>query len=276
MVSSSVWSLFLFALLAQASTLSLKSPRFTVLDPTGSQIRQESLSAKTLSKPVKLDAKDTLRLAFQVVDDESGKGVQPHQTFLRFYDEKNNEEGIQPVRVTPGGKAKFDLNPSKPPLSLPPTPNQDPLKVSLIIGSPKYDPITIELFDLILPASQPAPQHPDAAAFQTRPEIQHTFRPDHKQPPKPISAVFSLLVAAPWVVLLGLWSQVAPSPTRAFSPSILPFILSLGALEGLLFWYWVDLKLGQVLLYGFFLAIPTVLTGKQALTSIGGQRVGRK
>ena len=58
---------------------------------------------------MKLGEKDILKLTFQVVDKEAGKGVQPHQTFLRFYDEKSGEEGIQPVRVTPGGKAKFEL-----------------------------------------------------------------------------------------------------------------------------------------------------------------------
>jgi len=72
------------------------------------------------------------------------------------------------------------------------------------------------------------------------------------------------------------WSQVAPSPSRLSSLSILSFIVCLGAFEGLLFWYWVDLKLGQVLLYGAGLAIPTVFTGKAALSNIGSHRLGRK
>jgi hypothetical protein len=67
-----------------------------------------SLTHKSLT-PVTLEPKDTLKLTFQVVDKETGKGVQPHQTFLRFYDENTHEEGIQPIRVTPGGKAKFEL-----------------------------------------------------------------------------------------------------------------------------------------------------------------------
>lgn len=50
-----------------------------------------------------------LKFTFQVAESEGGKGVQPHQTFLRFYDEVSGEEGVQPVRVTPGGKAKFEL-----------------------------------------------------------------------------------------------------------------------------------------------------------------------
>ncbi|KAF8960354.1 oligosaccharyl transferase delta subunit [Flammula alnicola] len=273
----SLFPVLLLALAAQASVLTLQSPRFTVTDSTGSQLRSEPVSlAHKASTPVQLGAKDTLKLTFQIVDKDSGKGVQPHQTFLRFYDEKTNEEGIQPVRVTPGGKAKFELNPSRPPLSLPPTPNSDPIKVTLIIGSPLYDPFSIELFDLVLPLSQPAPEHPLEATFHPLPEIKHTFRPEHKSPPRFISAVSAALVLAPWAVLLGMWSQVAPLPARLFSPSILPFILSLGAFEVLLFWYWVDLKLGQVLLYGAVLTIPTVFAGKQALSSIGDKRIGRK
>lgn len=35
--------------------------------------------------------------------------MQPFQTFLRFYDAETGEEGIQPLRVTPAGKSKFEL-----------------------------------------------------------------------------------------------------------------------------------------------------------------------
>ena len=62
----------------------------------------------TPSTVVDLSLREILKITFQVIDNEN-KGVQPHQTFLRFYDEKSGEEGIQPIRVTPGGKAKFEL-----------------------------------------------------------------------------------------------------------------------------------------------------------------------
>ncbi|KAH6917973.1 Dolichyl-diphosphooligosaccharide--protein glycosyltransferase subunit Swp1 [Coprinopsis sp. MPI-PUGE-AT-0042] len=269
---------FLAALAAHASAASLeiKSPRLVVADTIGSQIRAEPFSLKSkLHEAVELGAKDILKLTFQIVN-EDGKGVQPHQTFIRFFDEKTGEEGIQPVRVGPSGKAKFELNMQRPPLYLPPTTTKSPLSVSLIIGTQDYDPIHSSLFDLVLPASQPAPVHPDEITFHPQPELFHTFRPEQKVPPKVVSLVFAGIALAPWAVLLGLWSQVAPSPTRLFSPSIFPFVLSLGAFEGLLFLYWVQLKLPQVLLYGAILAIPTVLTGKQALSSISNQRIGSK
>jgi len=50
----------------------------------------------------------------------------------------------------------------------------------------------------------------------------------------------------------------------------------LGAFEGLLLWYWVDLKLGEVLLYGGFLSIFAVFAGKHALATIGVRRLGKK
>ncbi|KAF5330170.1 hypothetical protein D9611_010525 [Ephemerocybe angulata] len=272
MIFSPVAVLLLAASAVQASVLTLQSPKFVVTDALGSQLRAEPFSlVHRTGTPVKLEAKDTLKITFQVVDKEDGKGVQPHQTFIRFFDPSTGEEGIQPIRVTGGGKAKFELNPSKPPLYLPPT-STEPLKVSLIIGTPNYDPITVRLFDLILPASQPAPTHPDEASFHVRPELHHTFRPDQKLPPKAVSLFFAGLTFAPWVVLIGLWSQVTPRLTHLFSPSILPFILSLVAFESLLLTYWVKLRLGEVLLYGAGLGLVTIFTGRQALSSISSLR----
>ena len=101
---------------------------------------------------------------------------------------------------------------SKPPLSLPPTPKGDPLRVTLLIGSSLHDPLSVELFDLILPPSLPAPEHPDAASYHPLPEIKHTFRQDNKLPPRFISAVSAALVVTPWVILLSLVSSFFPLP----------------------------------------------------------------
>jgi len=61
--------------------------------------------------------------------------------------------------------------------------------------------------------------------------------------------------------------------THAFSPSIVPFVASLGAYEVLIFYYWVNLRLGQVLLYGGILALVALFTGKYALRSIAQRRI---
>lgn len=100
---------------------------------------------------------------------------------------------------------------ARPPSALPPTPLQGnetaPLSVSLLLGSFEHSPYSLELFDLYLPPSQPAPEHPDEKTFHPQPEIYHTFRPEQKVPSKFVSGLAAIIVAGgPWVVLLGLVS----------------------------------------------------------------------
>jgi oligosaccharyltransferase complex subunit delta (ribophorin II) len=44
-------------------------------------------------------------------------------------------------------------------------------------------------------------------------------------------------------------------------------------MEGLLFWYWIELRLGQILLYGSGAATLALLMGKQALSGIATRRI---
>lgn len=96
-------------------------------------------------------------------------------------------------------------NLARPPISIPPTANASvPLRVTLIIGSFEHSPLLQPLFDLHLPVSYPAPQHPEEPVYHPLPEIHHTFRSDPKTPYVILSAIGAGAVIAPWVVLLGL------------------------------------------------------------------------
>jgi oligosaccharyltransferase complex subunit delta (ribophorin II) len=57
------------------------------------------------------------------------------------------------------------------------------------------------------------------------------------------------------------------------SSRILPFTALLGAFEVLLLWYWVSLRLGQVLLYGAILTPFTAYAGKTALLAMSERRL---
>ncbi|KAF8586605.1 oligosaccharyl transferase delta subunit [Ramaria rubella] len=268
--------LSLLPLLASAAKLTLQSPRVTITDSTASLIRNEPLSlAHPLSPPLTLGASETLKLTFQVLEKDSGQGVQPHQTFLRFHDPQTDEEGVQPLRVSSTGKASFELNLARPPVSLPPTPNASvPLHVTLIIGSFEHSPLSHSLFDLYLPVSHPASQHPDEPSFHPLPEIHHTFQPAPKTPFVVFSALGAALVVTPWIVLIGLWGSIPHRLPHLSSPAILLFVGLLASLEGLLFLYWVRLRLGEVLLYGAILGGVTVAAGKSALGRVGRWRIG--
>lgn len=166
----------------------------------------------------------------------------------------------------------------------------------MLLGSFEHDPARFELFDLVIPASQPAPTHPEEATYHTLPDISHTFRPEQKLPPKAISAVFAATLLAPWPILFFLvrifpllyvlmrlltrstlqWSKSGVKVPHLFAPQVLPFTGLLAAFEALLLWYWIDLRLGQVLLYGAILAPFTAYSGKIALVAASEWRLGRK
>ena len=107
---------------------------------------------------------------------------------------------------------------AKPPPSLPPS-GTNPLKASLILGSYVHTPVTWSLFDLKLPASLPAAALPEEASYSPLPTLSHTFQPDHKAPPRAISAVFSLLVLSPWLGLV-----VLVSPPKYLQRNMLTFL----------------------------------------------------
>ncbi|EJC99366.1 oligosaccharyl transferase delta subunit [Fomitiporia mediterranea MF3/22] len=266
----------ILAALASAAKLAVQNAAVSVLSSEGTQLRAESyvldFGGKLPSTPLALGPTDRLKLTFSITEKgKDSKGVQPHQTFLRFYDETTGEEGIQPIRVNSGGKAKFELNMARPPPSLPPS-GDTPLHVSLLIGSFVHDPLKAHFFDLSIPPSAPAPQHSEEATFHPLPEIHHTFRPEPKSPPRFISAVFAGVVLAPWLVLFTLLVQIPHKLPYLFKPQILTFVGLLGAFEGLLLWYWVALHLGQVLAYGAILGSVTILTGNRALNSLAKWR----
>ncbi|KAH9962937.1 oligosaccharyl transferase delta subunit [Russula dissimulans] len=264
-------ALICFVAAAHAGQLTIQSPRLTVIGSDGGQLRSEPISLTKRPDSVTLGPTDTLKLTFQVTEQATDNGVQPHQTFLRFFDATTGEEGIQPVKITPSGKAKFELNMAKPPTSLPPS-GAAPLRVSLLLGSFVHSPTSFDLFDLHVPPSAPPPVHPEEALYHPRPELAHTFNPEPKLPLRPVSALFTALVLAPWAVLFTLWGAIRPGVPHLFSPSVLSFLFSLGLIEGLLFWYWIELRLGQILLYGSGAATLAVLTGKQVLAGIAKRR----
>jgi hypothetical protein len=51
---------------------------------------------------------ENLRVSFTVLGDD-GAPVRPHQAFLRMFDEKSGEEGIQPIKVGKDGKGKVEI-----------------------------------------------------------------------------------------------------------------------------------------------------------------------
>ncbi|KAG1745394.1 uncharacterized protein EDB91DRAFT_1236327 [Suillus paluster] len=225
----------------QAASLPLHSPRFMI---SASDVTQLLFTKKP--EPLTLGATDTLKFTFQITENDNGK-VSNRSKRSSDSMTVSGKEGIQPVRVTPGGKAKFEL--VLPTCDLHPSPQlrTDSLEVSFMLGSFVHAPEKYDLFDLSIPTSQTPTEHSDEASFHILPVIKHTFRPDQRSPPRLISAVFA-----------AAWSKINFRVYNLFAPSIVPFTALLAVLNR-----------------GIF-AIPTVFAGKQALFATGEWRAGRK
>ncbi|EJU02427.1 hypothetical protein DACRYDRAFT_66539 [Dacryopinax primogenitus] len=213
-----------------------------------------------------VSAADTFKLSF-TVEDEKGNAVVPVQSMLRLWDEESGEDTLLPFKVSLAGKGRFELNMRRPPPQLPPTPTKTPLNVSLVLASPPHAPVQLNLLHLQLPLSEPAAEHPEEHLYHLQPEIYHTFRPEEKVPPRIISLLGAGAVGAPWALLLILLASLRPSFSFATSPRLLLFLTTLTAFDGLLITYWIQLTLGQVLLYGSILGGITVITGVSALNA---------
>jgi len=259
--------LLLAGLLFVDARLTLKTPKYSVLSESGSVLNSDALEIKSTSLPtIDVGKTDTLKLSFTVVDDESDdQGVQPHQAFLRFWSD-SGEEGIQPVKISSSGKAKFELNARRPPPGIPATSEDTILSVDLILGSFTRTSSTISLLKLKLPPSLPVVPHPEESLYHPKPPIYHTFREEQRMPPKVLSLLFVAIAFSPWGALFFLLSHLPfhlkPSTVTA------PFIVLLLAFEALIVWYWVDLRIGQVLTYGAVLGLVTAAAGKKALESL--------
>ncbi|KZT60929.1 hypothetical protein CALCODRAFT_480321 [Calocera cornea HHB12733] len=247
--------------------LQVKSLKFSVQTPSSDIITADTLTPNSSEPPtLVLSNADTFKLSF-TVEDEKGNGVQPVQSMLRVWDEESGEDGLLPFKVSATGKGRFELNMRRPPPQLPPTPTATPLNVTLLLALPPHAPLSLHLLQLQLPLSEPAPIHPEDHLYHPQPELFHTFRPDERVPPRVVSLLGAGAVGAPWLVLLLLLGNLRPSLSFASSPKLLLFLTTLAAFEGLLVTYWVQLNLGQVLLYGAALGSLTVIAGVSALNA---------
>ena len=52
---------------------------------------------------------DTIKVSLSIFVKGDGKGYQPHQAFMHFYDKVTGEEGVHPLRVGIGGKTRFEM-----------------------------------------------------------------------------------------------------------------------------------------------------------------------
>ncbi|WVQ85467.1 hypothetical protein IAT38_007632 [Cryptococcus sp. DSM 104549] len=262
--------------------LGIKGAKVSVTSPDGLSDATYTLKAPApLPTPIELAETGTFKLAFTIVDTKTGESVYPEQAQLLFEDPKGDDVTL-PVSVKSNGKAQVTINTSKPNPALLPTHGK--FHLTLLLSSlDTYEPLAYPLGELSLPESilQPIarkrhdlPARQGEPAFQAEQPLYHTFKEEEKTVGWTKSIAGVVITLAPWGLLAGLIGKISPSLNFNVMPaSSAVFILVLVAIEGLIFAYWIGLKLYQLLPPFLALSVAASYTGIVALRELRVRRL---
>ncbi|KAH6651148.1 Oligosaccharyltransferase subunit Ribophorin II-domain-containing protein [Chaetomium tenue] len=244
----------------------------------GESVKEKLNQNSPLAKPVSLGTTSTLKLVLTAKD--NGAGKRPHQAFLVLQEQDTGLEAPFPLTVKESGKATVQISQKDLPVQL--RIATKPLKASVVLASfgssQGFDAPVFEV-KVEQDANAPAPAYEKPLRYGKQPEIHHIFRPDAKSPPKVVSLVFGLAVAATLPALLISWATlggnlnhlskaigVAPLSHAAFFGSIM-------AMEFVFFMYYTSWNLFQVLPVMGVVGAVAVLSGTKALGEVQARRL---
>ncbi|WOO76608.1 Dolichyl-diphosphooligosaccharide--protein glycosyltransferase subunit 2 [Vanrija pseudolonga] len=229
--------------------------------------------------PLALPSAATLKLAFSIVDSDSGEGVVPKAAFVALSDDSGEEVVLQ-VGVKANGKATYFLDTAKPPLGLAVTSGALNARLLLSDGDARK-PLSFPLGVLELPGSgEPArkrhslPPRAGEPAFAEQGYLFHTFKEEEREIAFVKSVTGVVGVLAPWALLVLLINNVAPNLQFQTPPTAMyAFLACLVGLEGLILRYWIGWRLYQLLPPFLALAAVTAYVGTVALRAARAQRL---
>ncbi|OCF31126.1 oligosaccharyltransferase complex subunit delta (ribophorin II) [Kwoniella heveanensis BCC8398] len=234
-----------------------------------------------LPNPITLTDQSIFKLAFTVIDTTTGESVYPQQANLLFEDPKGGDVTL-PVTVKGNGKAQITINTAKPHPALLPTHGSFHLTL-LLSALDTLQPLSYPLGELTLPSSillptargrHDLPPRQGEPAFKPEQEIAHTFKEDEKTVGLAKAGLGVIVTLLPWGLLFGLLGKIFPSLNFQTPPvSSYVFLLVLTAIEGLIFVYWVGLKLYQLLPAFLGLSVIATYTGIVALRELRARRL---
>ena len=242
----------------------------------------DRLNAKSpLGNTVVLGHNDVAKISLTTKD--NGKDKRPHQAFLLLQDTVTGLEAPFALSVKESGKGAVSVAYKDIPQQL--LTSASPLRANIVIGSfgsaTPYVSSASGVFELAIQhdANQPAPTASAPIRYGKKPEIHHIFREDPRSPPKIISLVFVLAIAATIPVLFLGWAllganvghlskalSAAPVSHAAFFGSIL-------AMEGVFVLYYTSWNLFQTLPVAIIVGFVTVLSGTKALGEVQARRL---
>ncbi|KAI6219199.1 Dolichyl-diphosphooligosaccharide--protein glycosyltransferase subunit 2 [Aphelenchoides fujianensis] len=221
---------------------------------------------------ISLEGKQQIQLKFTVVDEKS-QPVVVHQAFVIFVHSFSKQEIAYVAEPDAQSKAyTFDLTLAKEFNGL-----SGAYEVRLILGdAAAANAIDWHFADVnlkVAPVAKRELPKSQQVHYETKPEIKHLFREPEKRPAGFVADVFSLVCAAPLVILLGAWLRIGINFGNL--PNVLwvaGFHASLAAVFGLYFVFWLRLNMFVTLKYLSFISVSLFFFGHRLFRSLAAKR----
>uniref|UniRef100_A0A4W5QSW2 Dolichyl-diphosphooligosaccharide--protein glycosyltransferase subunit 2 n=1 Tax=Hucho hucho TaxID=62062 RepID=A0A4W5QSW2_9TELE len=223
------------------------------------------------------DSHQNFAMTFQLVDVNTGVELTPHQTFVRFHNQKTGQEVV--FVAEPDGKNlyKFELDTAERKSEF--DSMSGTYVLHLIVGDATLEnPILWNVADVVLKfLDEEAPAAIQSKTlYMPKPDIQHLFREPEKKPPTVVSNTFTALVLSPFLLLLILWFKLGANISNfSLSPSSVLFHVGHACMLGLMYVYWTHLNMFQTLKYLAIIGSLTFLAGNRMLAQKAVKRYGQ-
>ncbi|XP_038606153.1 dolichyl-diphosphooligosaccharide--protein glycosyltransferase subunit 2 isoform X2 [Tachyglossus aculeatus] len=247
--------------------------------------KDQSIAPKTtrVAHPAKAkgsfiaDSHQNFALSFQLVDQNTGAELTPHQTFVRLLNQRTGQEVVFVAEPDSRNVYRFELDTSERKSEF--NSASGTYALHLIVGDATLDnPILWNVADVVVKfPEEDAPSTVLAKnLFTPKQEIQHLFREPEKRPPAALSATFTALVLSPLLLLFILWIRIGANVSNlSLAPSTIVFHLGHAATLGLMYVYWTQLNMFQTLKFLALLGSVTFLAGNRMLAHKAVKRTTR-
>ncbi|XP_013988611.2 dolichyl-diphosphooligosaccharide--protein glycosyltransferase subunit 2 isoform X2 [Salmo salar] len=224
------------------------------------------------------DSHQNFAMTFQLVDVITGVELTPHQTFVRFHNQKTGQEVVFVAEPDSKNLYKFELDTAERKSEF--DSMSGTYVLHLIVGDATLEnPILWNVADVVLKfLDEEAPAAIQSKTlYMPKPDIQHLFREPEKKPPTVVSNTFTALVLSPFLLLLILWFKLGANISNfSLSPSSVLFHVGHACMLGLMYVYWTHLNMFQTLKYLAIIGSLTFLAGNRMLAQKAVKRLASK
>lgn len=252
-------------------SVSVEDVQLAVSDRDATKPVFQKYGPKPLSH--KADKQTKFTLKFNIKEHEKKTLVEAHQAFVKFTESKSGREIIFLAEAGLSKEYIVDIDFSTNAKNF--RYQSGEYHVDLIVSDALFDnavSLRVSELSVKLTNEMPAAQE-KSSLYEKKPEIKHMFREAESRPAASISVLFAFLCFVPLGLMVVSWMSIGFNLSKfEFSLTAILFHLSLAAVFGLFYCYWIKLNMFTTLRYLSVIGFVLLVTGNKLLKSLASKK----